>query len=615
MAKLASNDVIKELYSKHNHSWYTELYNRNKNNLDDIALLYRGTKITYGELFDNIKKYAKSMKKMGLGINSEIPVCVSNSPEIVYIMGAASMIGAKINIFGSHFPKEYITEILNGCNTDVLFVEDNNYEVIKEAVDNSKVKKVVMNSLSDSLKNGINPYEKMEINPRLFDSKVERIKEQDDKVVSQKEFVDFGKDYEGKVYENVDMNQDFVITYTSGSTNEDRPKAIVHSSKNFIFVARYHDKDYNGINTKSFTSLAHIPTYSNTNLVSCISDSLMQGAKLGLEPVYGKESFINSLLIYKPHYVAATKSFWIHLAKKILYDKSYRNIKFENLLLAFSCGEPFEINEEKFINKAIKKAKAGTAVTHTPFSIIKMSEAAGDCEHGSIFYNLFRALQNKLPSNLKRKEASGLTYFPFVEVATLDEQGRRLGPNRLGRLVANSPCTMKRYDKNDEATKIFFVKDSTGKEWADLSLYGYIDENKKVHIYGRMIENGIIHPSIIGKSILKDTKNILSCEVVRDEENDAYIAHVEMSPEARMGVATTINGANERCKELIDKLGINLYYRIRTNDESYPLTKSGKRDVKKLIAEGLTRDCFKPKCENGEIKLDYYNSAQKVLKR
>ena len=114
----------------------------------------------------------------------------------------------------------------------------------EEMKKNSKVKKVVMNSLSDSLKNGINPYEKMEINPRLFDSKVERIKEQDDKVVSQKEFVDFGKDYEGKVYENVDMNQDFVITYTSGSTNEDRPKAIVHSSKNFIFVARYHDKDY-----------------------------------------------------------------------------------------------------------------------------------------------------------------------------------------------------------------------------------------------------------------------------------------------------------------------------------------------------------------------------------
>ena len=82
-----------------------------------------------------------------------------------------------------------------------------------------------------------------------------------------------------------------------------------------------------------------------------------------------------------------------------------------------------------------------------------------------------------------------------------------------------------------------------------------------------------------------------------------------------MGVATTINGANERCKEIIDKLGINLYYRIRTNDESYPLTKSGKRDVKKLIAEGLTRDCFKPKCENGEIKLDYYNPVQKVLKR
>ena len=176
--------------------------------------------------------------------------------------------------------------------------------------------------------------------------------------------------------------------------------------------------------------------------------------------------------------------------------------------MAFVCGEPFEINEEKFINKALKKAKTGTAVTHTPFSIIKMSEAGGDCEHGSIFYTLFRSIQNKLPSNMKRKESAGLTYFPFVEVAVLDEKGNKLGVNQLGRIVANSPCTMKRYKNNEEATNRFFIKDSTGKEWADMSLYGYIDETKKVHIYGRLVENGLIHPSVIRKQILRDSKNI-----------------------------------------------------------------------------------------------------------
>ena len=610
MAKLKDEDVIKDLYSNHNHSWYTELYNRNKNNLNDIALLYRGTKITYGELFDNINKYAKSLKQIGLGLNSEIPVCVSNSPEIVYILGAASMIGAKLNIFGSYFPKDYITEILNNCNTDILFVEDNNYKIIKEAVDQSKIEKVIMNSLCDSLKNGINPYRKMEIKPELFDSKVEKIKQIDSKVISQEEFLKLGINYVGKVYENIDMNQDFVITYTSGSTNEYRPKAIVHSSKNFIFVARYHDKDYNGIDTKSFTSLAHIPTYSNTNLVSCISDSLMQGAKLGLEPIYDKDSFINSLLIYKPHYAAATKSFWINTAKKVLYDSNYKNVKFKNLLLAFSCGEPFEINEEKIINKAIKKAKSGTAITHTPFSIIKMSEAAGDCEHGSIFYTIFRSLQNKLPDNIKNKDTAGLTYFPFVEVAVLDEKGNNLGHNKLGNLVANSPCTMKRYDRNEEATRNFFIKDESGHEWANLNLYGYIDKSNKVHIYGRIMEDVIIHPSIINKKILKDTKNIMSCEVVRDEDNDAYIAHVELYPDARKGILSTMYGANERCRKLTEELGIDLYFRIRDNEESYPLTKSGKRDVKKLIAEGLTDKCFKIINVDGQLKADYYKSKQ-----
>ena len=316
MSKKNYNDIIDELEKNHNHSWYTELYNRNKNNLHDIALIYRGTNITYGELFDKIESYAKSMKKFGLGIDSEIPVCISNSPEIVYIMGAASMIGAKLNIFGSHFPLDYITKIINECNSNVLFIEDNNYIKIKSAIDNSKIKNIVMNSLSDSLKKGINPYLEIEKNPYIFDSKVLQFKKEDSRIISQEDYINYGQDYKGIVYEKVSRDQDFIITYTSGSTNEDRPKAIVHSSKNFIYVARFHDKDYNGINTKSFISLAHIPTYSNTNLVSSISDSLMQGAKLALEPCYDKDFFIKSLLIYKPNYVAATKSFWIKTAKR-----------------------------------------------------------------------------------------------------------------------------------------------------------------------------------------------------------------------------------------------------------------------------------------------------------
>ncbi len=611
------NDILEDIECNHNHSWYQEIYERNKDSLDDIALLYKGNKITYREMFKHIEEYAKSLKTMGLGVDSEIPVCISNCPEVVYLMGAASMIGAKLNLFGAKYPNDYITEIINWGTSDVIFVEDNYYESIKEAIDDSKVNKIVMVSLCDSLKNGINPYIELETKPELYVNKVEEYRKDDDKILSQSQFINMGKDYNKELNSHSNIDTDFVITYTSGSTNEKRPKAIVHSSRSFITVGRFHNKELNGgISLKPFTFLAHIPTFSNTNLVSCISDALIQGGKLALEPCYGQNQFINTLLMYQPHYVAATKSFWVNVAKKILYNESYKSIKLSNLFLAFVCGEPFEINEEKFINKAMKKAKMGTNITRTPFSITKMSEAAGDCEHGSVFYTLFRAYTINKFDGLNFGGTSGLKHFDFVEVAALDSNGNKLPPNELGRLVANSPCTMKEYKNNEEATNNFFIKDSDGKVWADLSIYGYVDSHDKVYIRGRIPKEGEKLPTfLISKRILKDTKNILSCEVVRDDEKNAYIANIEFQPNTKKSNAYILYSSSQRCKDIVDKVGEPIYYRIKNFEESFPLTGSGKRDVKKLKSEGLDIDCVEPYYENSKFYLTNYSNSNIKLKK
>ena len=76
--------------------------------------------------------------------------------------------------------------------------------------------------------------------------------------------------------------------------------------------------------------------------------------------------------------------------------------------------------------------------------------------------------------------------------------------------MANSPCTMKCYKNNEQATSEFFIKDSTGKVWADMSVYGYIDEKDKVFMRGRIPKKGEkFPPFLIAKEILKDRKNIL----------------------------------------------------------------------------------------------------------
>ena len=581
-------EVLKDVQNNHNHSWYDELYERNKYNLGKTALVYRGNEISYYDMFDKMSQYAKAMKFYGLGRGSEIPVCLSNTPEMVYILGAASIIGASVNIFGPKFSKDYITEIIKGTGSNLIFIEDNHYEKLKESIDEAGIENIVMISLRSSLKDDYNPYAELDYKLGLFKNKLADYKGEDYRIIGPRVFCGFGDLYKGKVKEESVLDDDFIITYTSGTTNSSRPKAIVHANRCYITVARYHNTDLNGgISLKPYTFLALIPTYSNSNIMSIVSDSLMQSATLALEPVYDPDFFLDSLIIHNPNYVAATKSFWINAAKKILKDYKGKSVDLKNLTLAFSCGEPLEINEEKLINKALKKAQAGVNETHTPFSVIKLSEAGGDCEHGSIFYTLFRAYQNKKPLNLKNKVAAGLGTFDFVEFAVLDENNNRLGHNQYGRVVANSPCTMNGYRNNDDANKKFFITDSDGKKWADMNVYGYVDKSNKIHLKGRIPdENEIIPPFYISTEILKDTKNILSCEVVPSEDVDGlYIAHVELQPNCKKSIENVVNSAYQRCRSLLESSSCKLYFRIRSNEESFPLTSSGKRDINKLKRE------------------------------
>lgn len=338
---------------------------------------------------------------------------------------------------------------------------------------------------------------------------------------------------------------------------------------------------------KNFTIQAHIPTHSNTDIISNISDALMQGSKLALEPIYDKDFFIDTLQINRPTYVVATRSFWINIAKKILFSEEYANTRLPFLLIPFSVGEPLEINEEKFINRSLHKAKAGTDKLPFPFSVVTISVAGGDCEHGGIFWILFRALQNKKFINLLHRQEQGLKPFSMVDVAVLDSEGYKCKPYQLGRLVANSPCNMKEYKNNKEATASFFIKDATGKTWGDCNVYSYIDKNGGIHMKGRIpCHSQSIALFRISEEILKDKKHILSCEVV--ESKGRLIAHVEFQPYISLNQLEILTKARERCIKAFGKSISEMLWRVRSFEEGFPLSGCGKRSARALVEEDIS---------------------------
>ena len=604
-----TRNAMKEIESNRNHSWYEEIYERNKNRLDSVALIYRDNEVTYQEMFDKMQEVAKSLLEYGIKKGDEIPICLGNTPELVYLMGAASMIGAKVNIFGPKFSPDYVTKIINETNSSIVFIEDNNFEKLRDSIEKSNAKDTVLISLAESLNNGIHPLESKNNIPR-FTSKVNEFKDNYKYVKSFNDFKKIGQEYHGNIISEVSLDDEFSITYTSGSTNAKYPKQIVHNNRSFIMIARHHDKDMSGgVDMSKYINQAHLPTYSNTDLISCISDSLMQGSRLALEPIPEADHFIDSLIINKPNIVIATTSYWIKAMKDAMYNEKYKGVTIPSLLIGFAAGEGLSVNEEKFLNKGLRKVKAGTNFLPSILKGTVMSAGGGDCEHGSIFYSLFRRLTEHKNSKGYIKEP-GLKVMDFAELAVLDKDGYYCNKGEYGRIVANSGCTMEYYKNDPEATKKFFIKDAYGKEWGDCSIYGFVDKKNKVHIKGRIPKEGEILPTfLINDEVLKDQDNILSSVTVnvKDEGEDKYVVHFEKMPETKKDSIEIMNEALTRIdNKLGNEVSSKILFREHDFEESFKLTGSGKRDYYACQNEGIT---------DKAISINKDDNIQRVLKK
>lgn len=595
---LKVKNALLDLEKNHNHSLYDEIKLRSIDIPNKVAILYRGKKITYKEMFENVEKYVKSMTKLGIKENDEIPVCMANCPEFVYILLAASYLGVKVNSFGSEFDEDYIIDIINSTGCKNVFVSDDKYEDIKDAINESNISNVVLTSLCDSLPNGKDYYEAIDNDFYKFEDKAKLYAQKDSKIIRQDQFLELGKDVKSIKYHKATLDEIFTTTYSSGSTNSKKPKGIMHNNRSYITMGRFHDIDLsNAPSMNNLVVLAQIPTHSNTNIMSNITDTLQQKSTIALEPIYDKDFFLNSLIINKPSFCTSTRSFILTAAKSILTDEKYSNVKLSSLLALFSVGEATSKGEEKLINKALRKTKAG--IEKLPIPTV-LCTAGGDCEHGGIFYTMFKAWQDLNPLSSR-----GMSTHQMVSCVVLDENGEKCKPGQLGRLYASSPCNMVGYKDNKEATDKFF-KIIDGEKYGDCSVYAIIGNDEKVQIKGRISEE-IPHEVskiaiAISDKILADTKNILSCEVIPTLKDGKYyfISHVEFSPFATKNYSKIFDGIYNRTKEISDVISEDsLYCCLHNKDNEFPLTGCGKRDFNKLKSQQFS-NAFKLQMNNSK---------------
>ena len=592
-----SKNVLNDIEKNHNTSWSTFMYERNKqtNSLDKLAILYRGRGISYREMYSKAFEYAKSLKQMGLKKGDELPICISNMPEYIYIFIACNMIGVTAHFFGSYFEKDYLLSIINKSKSKTIFLSEDNYAKIADVIEESQAENIVLASLSDSLmkKDGkaYNPFQQMELTHN-FESNIHTFRQNSHKkLLTQDEFVEIGKNYDGKVLESQTLDDIATISYTSGTTRKNRPKAVKHSNRVYVSVSRFKSSDVSRMpEMKNLITMFRIPVYSHTNL-SNITDTLFCNCTYAAEPFTELEFFLWSLIINKVNYCQATVGQWIYLAKQ-LRNRIYRMIRLPYLMLPDVVGEGCTPGEEKFLNTMAKKRKFGTAKLPFPLAPVTYSLGGGTCETGGLFFTIFHQLQN-LRVRMRNKNCSlGLTPVKMAEYNVINLEGEYCDVNEPGMLVVNSAANMSGY-VDSELNEDIYVTDKHNKRWMKMGALGYISDPyyRSIKMKGRIddyviLSDGKMFPTYkIEESISKDTKNVMSCTVIKHDDN-TYTCHIEAQPDSRRDINYILFSCRERLRKDIPKEILpRIFFRVREYSEGFPMDPSGKRSIRTLKAE------------------------------
>ena len=257
--------ILNEIQKNRNHSWIRELI-RDNSLADEIFVAlektidYESFATTFPELSVIVFKYfvnndirkseflwnsfqwAKLLRSFGIGRGTEFASFMDRTPEYTYLIGAANIVAATINLPKSL--KDYTFVVIPVMRSAKNLTTYNKYCKKYYPVNSNDIKRIVSTYSN---------------------------------IIDIDEALCLSSNYTEKVEEPSGLDTIFTVTYSSGTTGN--PKGIVHSNRHYITMARYHDSEVSGLpNMGNLSTYSNIPAYSNSYVLK------LPIAKMGFVP-------------------------------------------------------------------------------------------------------------------------------------------------------------------------------------------------------------------------------------------------------------------------------------------------------------------------------------------
>lgn len=538
----------------------------NKYRYDHVAIDYLANKISYKELFDNVKKAARAFKEMGVKEGEVVTMFSITLPELVYTSLALNSIGALANIPDFRLNSKTLEKFMTMTNSKKLIIFDKLIPVYEKVKDKIGATDVIFVTAKDSMKPSVRLG--YEVKNLLSGTKEETPKGSE--YISWNSFINKGKNYVGQVNSLYKENTPSTLVYTSGTTGI--PKAAVLSNENFTSIGYSNEYAVHQMKPKDKV-IAVMPLSLAYGSTCGMYNPLRTGATLVMRPDFNMNLLGDFIQKKGINHGMLAPTMW----ENILHSKKYPG-GYEKVLSVTAGGDKIVNALEEELNDYLKDNGCKCKVTKG----YGMTELAGAATYTS--YNECNSLGS-----------AGIPLIKNNAKIVDPETGEELGYNIPGKVMLTGPGIIYGYWNNEEDAKETFIKEND-VVWADTKDIGYMAENGEIFILDRQKRMLIrpdghnVFPSAI-ENVISNHYAVSSCAVVGIPSTETKGGQI---PTAYIVLKDEyINNSDEILKDIISFSSENLSVRDNALDfhirQSIPFTNSGKLDWKKVEQEEIQK--------------------------
>lgn len=479
------------------------------NNRHD-ALVYFGRRISRQTLLEQVERWARVIRGMGLKEGDELLIFGPSLPEFVYIMLAADRTGVTANLPNLMAKPEALDAMVG--KSRVAFVFDGLEATLRHALQREQFEHVVLISATRSM-----GYPFKLIAAPLNGLKHVGLRCRTKYMTADAALRRFGR-YEGPLDAPAVKGKTAFVFCSSGTSNKGVANQIGMSDE--AMIAMFRNALAFNENGNPFcegtTSYCQLPPFVCTGFFVLVLAPLFRGMTVYLDPRPDVQQFIKNVLAFRPQIVLTPGGSWIRFIQHIdqLIQRGQRpDLSF--FRFPVMGGEGCTPDALKHINEVFEACGSPVALT----SGYGLSETFSVC---TVDYE-----PTGFDKDYSRPVVCVGPPFPGVTVGIFDEHGKQLGPDQRGEIRVKTNALTMGYINNPELTK-----ERLQDGWLHTNDLGELDSNGKLFVYGRIAQfvesqsGEKVYLFDIANKLREDTavKEALVCQLIA--ENQPLVANI-----------------------------------------------------------------------------------------